>query len=171
MFLVCLKIHQIQLDCEFSDLKVSNSLDRVQGLPFFRAITVRNRIFLIFVLFILVAFSSCRNNPENASGKTFNSAENPEKIAVTLRSHRELAELYESYEYRWESLEEGIPPLVLKSFPPNLDQIRDLKEKKQVFFPGCFTRDSAGQPGNSTSERNPPAVICQKGSRRDLIRR
>jgi Bax protein len=134
MFFVCFRIHQIQLDCEFSDLKVSNSLDRAQWLPLFRTITARNCIFLVFLFFILVAFSSCRNSPENASGKTINSTEDPEKIAVTLGSHQELVELYESFDYGWETVEKGIPPLVLNALPPNLNQLSNLKEKKQVFF-------------------------------------
>ena len=49
-------------------------------------------------------------------------------------SHQELLELFTAYEYDWERMNEGIPPLVVKSLPEDLNQIRDLQKKKKVFF-------------------------------------
>ena len=85
------------------------------------------------MLFALSFFPGCKNNSENTS---FGAAQAFAKKAIKVNpsSHQELVALFSSHEYGWENLDEGIPPLVIKSLPKNLDQIRDLKKKKRVFF-------------------------------------
>ncbi len=87
----------------------------------------------LLVLFALSFFPSCKNSPENTS---FGAAEAFAKKAIKVNpsSHQELVDLFSFYEYGWENLDEGIPPLVIKALPKNLDQIRDLKKKKRIFF-------------------------------------
>ena len=64
----------------------------------------------------------------------FKSAPRTKGISVNPSSHQELLELFTAYEYDWERMNEGIPPLVVKSLPEDLNQIRDLQKKKKVFF-------------------------------------
>jgi Bax protein len=134
MIIVCFEIYRINFNCGLFDLNISNSINRAQKPFFLGAIEVRGHIFLVFLLVVMAALPACQNSPENASGNSISSFPKAATIAITLTSHQELAELFRSYEYGWENLEKGIPPLELKSFPPNLDQIRDLTQKKQAFF-------------------------------------
>lgn len=78
--------------------------------------------------------SNCHHNSKNAVWEHTDSNLDANRIFVSLSNHAELAELYNAHDYTWDTLEEGIPPLVLQSFPGNPDEIYDLKKKKRTFF-------------------------------------
>ena len=86
------------------------------------------------LLFILAISAGCQNGPEGTSLAAVQADPGTTGISVSPSSHQELLNLFTSYEYDWESVQEGIPPLVVKSLPKNLHQTRDLKEKKRLFF-------------------------------------
>jgi len=96
--------------------------------------TACNRFFLAVLLLTLAVSSGCQNGSENTSRAAAHASTGPKKIIVNPSSHQELVKLFTAHEYDLENLNEGIPPLVVKSLPENLHQIQDLKEKKKVFF-------------------------------------
>ncbi len=49
-------------------------------------------------------------------------------------SHSELEELFAHYDYDWESIDHGVPPIYLEALPEDLNRITRVKTKKKVFF-------------------------------------
>jgi Bax protein len=53
---------------------------------------------------------------------------------VKANHHRELRQVFNQYNYSWDTLNEGIPPLILSQFPNDLHLIRSTESKKRLFF-------------------------------------
>jgi Bax protein len=87
----------------------------------------------LLLLFLLSIFPGCKNRSEERSLGA-DRAFARKTINVIPSSHQDLLKLFASHEYYWENLDEGIPPLVVKTLPEDMDQIHDLKKKKRVFF-------------------------------------
>ncbi len=49
-------------------------------------------------------------------------------------SHSELEELFAHYDYDWESIGHGVPPIYVETLPEDLNSITRVKTKKTVFF-------------------------------------
>lgn len=49
-------------------------------------------------------------------------------------SHAELEVLFSTYNYGWETLDDGVPSLFLEALPEDLNRIPQVKQKKIVFF-------------------------------------
>ncbi|MFA5516743.1 MAG: glucosaminidase domain-containing protein [Desulfuromonadales bacterium] len=61
-------------------------------------------------------------------------AENPSVETLTAASHRELSAFFATLDYNWESVTEGVPPIILQTLPSDLPEIRQPDEKKEIFF-------------------------------------
>lgn len=53
---------------------------------------------------------------------------------IAAGTHQELKTFFANYGYDWNTLSEGVPPLILASLPGDLDRIPRITEKKRVFF-------------------------------------
>ena len=53
---------------------------------------------------------------------------------IAPSTHQELNRIFQAHEYTWDTLEEGAPPLILKSLPGDLETIPDTDRRKKVFF-------------------------------------
>lgn len=53
---------------------------------------------------------------------------------INPSSHRALKRLFAQSNYSWKTLNQGVPPLVLESLPPDLDRISQLNKRKKMFF-------------------------------------
>lgn len=49
-------------------------------------------------------------------------------------SHRELDSYLSANNYRWGTLDQGVPPFLLSTLPQDLYQVRDIAERKRLFF-------------------------------------
>ena len=54
----------------------------------------------------------------------------------TLQSthYRNLLDIYNSFSYDWDNLDEGVPPLLLRRFPTDMHLIKPTRAKKDFFF-------------------------------------
>lgn len=53
---------------------------------------------------------------------------------IAPASHRELSTFLSGNEYSWESLDQGVPPFILETLPPDLNKVPEIETKKQLFF-------------------------------------
>ncbi|HKK00679.1 MAG TPA: glucosaminidase domain-containing protein [Desulfuromonadales bacterium] len=83
---------------------------------------------LIFLLVpLLLVLGSCTENT------TAGPAPNPRVVAPA--THLELKEFFLSHNYSWKTLKkDGVPPIIVKSLPDDLDNIEKTTEKKRIFF-------------------------------------
>ncbi|MDB4609657.1 glucosaminidase domain-containing protein [Verrucomicrobia bacterium] len=86
------------------------------------------RIYFVLPLTLLavslVGISTC-NTPEY---------QGPDVQIIGESFYQDLEFEYERYSYQLDALDEGVPPIILESFPENLADIRSTKERKKVFF-------------------------------------
>ena len=48
--------------------------------------------------------------------------------------YRSLVDIYTTFEYEWDDLDSGVPPLLLRRFPTDMHLIRSVQDKKEFFF-------------------------------------
>lgn len=53
---------------------------------------------------------------------------------VSPNSHQEINRLFSAQNYDWDTLHNGVPPLVFVRFPSDLKLIDEIPEKKRIFF-------------------------------------
>lgn len=53
---------------------------------------------------------------------------------VSPSSHQEIRQLFSAENYDWDTLHNGVPPLVFARFPNDLKYIEEIPEKKRIFF-------------------------------------
>jgi Bax protein len=58
----------------------------------------------------------------------------PANKSISPTTHEELYTLFDAENYTWQTLTEGVPPIVLTSLPEDLDRILQPNERKQIFF-------------------------------------
>jgi len=71
---------------------------------------------------------------ENTSSSIAGETESSDFKTVNLAHHRELQDFFESHEYRWDNLHEGVPAFILKNLPEDLENIPEIRTKKRLFF-------------------------------------
>jgi len=85
---------------------------------------------LILLLVLPALFNGgCKNSQARADLATLI----PPK-EVTPATVGELRAVFRAYQYDWENLDRGVPPLVLNRMPGDMDSIADVRSKKQLFF-------------------------------------
>ncbi len=84
------------------------------------------RFLPLLVLTALLA-AGCHRDP---LGKTAR----PAVPVLAPSSHRELSSFLASNSYDWDSLESGVPPFILETLPPDLNELETIEEKKRLFF-------------------------------------
>jgi Bax protein len=84
---------------------------------------------LVFILScILLANGGCtQNRPETA-------IRTPSPRIVSPPSHRALKRLLASQDYNWDTLDQGVPPFILKALPPDFNRISRVEDRKKIFF-------------------------------------
>jgi Bax protein len=83
-------------------------------------------VFLIFC--ILFAFGGCTENRPDVSIRI------PVPRIVSPTDHRALKKWMASQDYSWNTLDQGVPPFILKALPPDFDRIPRVEERKRIFF-------------------------------------
>jgi Bax protein len=53
---------------------------------------------------------------------------------ITPTNHRELSNYLTVNDYRWETLDQGVPPFLLTALPKDIQRIKDITERKRLFF-------------------------------------
>lgn len=53
---------------------------------------------------------------------------------ISPATHADLREAFRKRQYDWDSLDKGVPPLILRSLPEDLNRIGRVTEKKRIFF-------------------------------------
>ncbi len=87
-------------------------------------------ITLIFLLVMPALFSSGCRDPQAAA--SLDLLIPPKELSPT--NFTELATTFEKHNYGWDSLEHGVPPLILTRLPQDMDRIPDVRNKKKLFF-------------------------------------
>ena len=59
---------------------------------------------------------------------------NTDTKTIQSTHYRNLLDIYNSFSYDWNSLEEGVPPLLLRRFPTDMHLIKPTRAKKTFFF-------------------------------------
>lgn len=78
----------------------------------------------IYVL-TLIILSSCDVNNANSSHL-------PATIEPT--SYKQIQHFFDRVNYRWDTLDQGVPDITMQSFPADMGLIHDVRQKKQLFF-------------------------------------
>jgi len=76
---------------------------------------------------LLLLTSACGSNSQQ---------EIPLTPVVTIHAyqHKNLQTIFTEYDYSWDQLDLGVPPLILKKFPDDLPEIDSVELKKELFF-------------------------------------
>ncbi|MEJ2698791.1 MAG: hypothetical protein P8Z70_03905, partial [Desulfuromonadales bacterium] len=84
---------------------------------------------VVFILScILLANGGCtQNRPETA-------IRTPSPRIVSPPNHRALKRLLASQDYNWDTLDQGVPPFILKALPPDFNRISRVEDRKKIFF-------------------------------------
>lgn len=87
-----------------------------------------------FLSCILLADGGCtQKRAETAIRPSSPSSRTAPKI-VSPATHRALKRLLASQDYNWDTLDQGVPPFILKTLPPDFDRIPRIEERKKIFF-------------------------------------
>lgn len=84
------------------------------------------------ILFLLLLLAGCAENQKTAPSAYLPTSANVQTFYMT--DHQELFDFFEKNEYHWDTLDQGVPPFILKTLPDNLNSIGNIRDKKQLFF-------------------------------------
>lgn len=79
-------------------------------------------------LILALLLTACSAPPEQEK-----TALTPARTVQALH-HKNLSLIFAEHEYRWDELEQGVPPLILTRFPDDLHRVHSIKRKKELFF-------------------------------------
>ncbi len=82
---------------------------------------VRRPVILCAALLLL---GGCSDSPREAHAPRI----------VAPANHQELLQLFTAHDYRWDTVEKGVPPLIFMQLPADLDRIAEVAERKEAFF-------------------------------------
>ena len=82
--------------------------------------------------FLLMLLAGCVENQKTAPSAYLPTSANVQTFQ--MKDHRELVDFFDKNDYRWDTLDQGVPPFILKTLPDNLNSIEDIREKKRLFF-------------------------------------
>lgn len=86
--------------------------------------TYTHRLHATIYLFTMLL---CGCNIQNST-----SAGLPQTIKPT--SHIQIQQLFDQFDYRWSTLDQGVPDITVQNFPADMGTMRDVKQKKKLFF-------------------------------------
>jgi Bax protein len=86
----------------------------------------QNRFSATLLLALLFALPACSGSPIQI--------EDTPPSAIIVHSRDDLSSLLASLDYDWQTLDRGVPPIILENFPADLGTIREVTEKKRIFF-------------------------------------
>ncbi len=91
----------------------------------------QNQKILLLILLLSGTFliSGCER-----SAFSWPSPETATIATITPTSHRDLSNYLAVNDYRWETLDQGVPPFLLTALPADLHRIKDIAERKRLFF-------------------------------------
>jgi Bax protein len=82
-----------------------------------------------FLLFCtLFSFGGCTENRPDVSIRI------PVPRIVSPTDHRALKRWLASQDYSWSTLDQGVPPFILKALPHDFDRIPRVEDRKRIFF-------------------------------------
>ncbi|BCR04745.1 hypothetical protein DESUT3_18140 [Desulfuromonas versatilis] len=87
------------------------------------------------LLCALITLGGCQQRTgESPPQETATGVKPVEPQKVLPRSHRELHDIFLAHNYDWDTLTEGVPPIVLEELPRDLGRITQIKDRKRIFF-------------------------------------
>lgn len=86
---------------------------------------------LLLILFVSSTFliSACER-----SAFSWPTTETGTIETITPVSHRELSHYLAINNYHWDNLDQGVPPFLVTALPKDLHRIKDITERKRLFF-------------------------------------
>ncbi len=88
---------------------------------------MKTKCILSILFFLSLFLTSCRENVTPVY-------EVPEAIVAEASSYQGLQETFNRHNYQLDQVDEGVPPLVIKQMPEDLDRIAETETRKRVFF-------------------------------------
>ena len=80
---------------------------------------------LTLAIFLVVLLAGCDTTSRKSKTDT---------KTIQSTHYRNLLDIYNSFSYDWNSLDEGVPPLLLRRFPTDMHLIKPTRAKKKFFF-------------------------------------
>ena len=85
---------------------------------------------LLLFLTTLLLVAGCTDSSQGP----FSAALGARPMVVAPATHSELKEVFNAYNYHWDTLKKGVPPLILESLPEDLNKVAEISKKKHLFF-------------------------------------
>gem|GEM_PF-742592 len=97
-----------------------------------------NRTSVLLVLMVAgwLPLQGCVDRDSEHQQAYLNSDNQPSFPLVEPDSSHQLKEFFSSLDYDWSTLDQGIPPFFLGKFPEDLDGLKEVAERKRLFFLG-----------------------------------
>lgn len=82
--------------------------------------------------FLAIALVGCVESQTTVSS---NDQPKPTKVkTLHISGHHELKNFFKENGYHWDTLDQGVPPFILKKLPEDFTHIEEVREKKRLFF-------------------------------------
>ncbi len=88
------------------------------------------KILLLFLFLI----STCLLSACERSAFSWPAPEPDSIETISPASHQELSNYLAANDYRWDNLDQGVPPFLITALPGDLHRIKDVTERKHLFF-------------------------------------
>jgi Bax protein len=94
---------------------------------------------VIFALFpLLSGLTGCQNNPKNSlsvDSATYSARESQQHFEVIApQSRHDLYRLFTGYNYSWNTVNQGVPPLIVEKFPDDFYELTAGSERTKIFY-------------------------------------
>ncbi len=88
----------------------------------------------IIALLILPLTLLCLGSGCDKQALSWGGSESPPMVKIAPANHRDLSRFLAGNDYRWETLDQGVPPFLLTTLPEDLHSVRDIAKRKRLFF-------------------------------------
>lgn len=89
---------------------------------------LKNTAIILVISIALFLLASCGTPPKQETTALTNAK------TVQAFHHKKLQLIFTTHDYAWDTLERGVPPLILSHFPDDLHLMHSTKLKKELFF-------------------------------------
>ncbi len=81
----------------------------------------------LFAAALMLLLNGCSENP-------LSQEEEIRPVVLAPKTYRDLNRYFSEVDYRWNGLEQGIPPIIVKTLPEDLHRIPRISIRKKIFF-------------------------------------
>jgi len=88
------------------------------------------------ILLLALMATACRQSPVSSPPDqgSLPTSTLPSPVVIKANKHLDLVKAFAAHSYNINNLEQGVPPLLLESFPRDFGDIPQIKERKRLFF-------------------------------------